>query len=234
MKWITDPEDGSEHATFEQLQEWEDVYCELGAKKQDFGFLSVCGWMAENGKEYEYRPEDYVNEEPHDGENLGECMAITYNVAKERNVPFVSGFAINRFGTWLPHCWNLNEDGRVLDLTWHCPQYMKAKERRYIGRRVKGFSTNSDVFLVLYGSVQKAQIYFQRWEYVLHQVAAGRYIVRDWYELFQISKATSWKILRESEFANQMTIQQCEDYSCGLIDVPSFGLTPLGGCEVVV
>jgi hypothetical protein len=220
MKTITSPVTGAEFVTVESLGEWDEVFQSLGARKHDFGFFTIAGWIAEHGNDYEHRVEDYSDEKAHGGELLGECVRTAYKIANERSLPYVSGFATSRSGAWVPHCWNLNAYGRVLDLTWHCPQYEASKVRRYRGCRMKNCGSESNpLFEALHGNTQRAGIDRERFEYVLHQVAMGRYIVRDWYGLAYIHPRTNRRLLREAEFTNQMTIRDCERFATEQEDV---------------
>lgn len=212
MKYVNCPITGEHGWTVDNLLEWEEVFERLGARKQPFGYYTAAAWMHKNGLRYEYSAADYRDESMHSGELLGLCAFVASDIARTRGLPFIAGFATTGDSVFVPHCWNLNDEGRVLDLTWHCHPYDEVTERQYIGRQMRNFSDeHATVFDVLYPTQTQAALYYTQFEYVNTQTWDSAYIVKDWYNDIDDMFPCPSKLLPHAEFKNQLTCRQKMD-----------------------
>ena len=70
-------------------------------------------FVLQEGRFYEPRPlpEGFEQQPPR------QCYLSAFEVAFERELPYVEGYAV-RHGNWWLHAWNLNDDGTVIDTSW--------------------------------------------------------------------------------------------------------------------
>jgi hypothetical protein len=170
---------------YHTLAMYEQIYQSLGFPLEPYSYYCIAGWIAAHGRVFEYSMED-MNGLPFYPQALYDsqkCYEVAERVKEKNGFHPISGMALDVNGFLVPHCFNVNGFGRVIDCTWWVESFAQ-KERFYIGVPV---DKGKLPFRILYEPLTALLKTFQ-FNYILLAMLNEVPVKRFWYRSNQFYK----------------------------------------------